>query len=71
MSAQSLFICRAEKGLGAKLIGFREVILATENIHSLREPCDILQWIFRVYDSEGTGELPVRKLKDIIQQIIV
>ena len=58
------------RGWGAKLIGFREIILATENVHSLREPCDILQWIFRVYDSEAVGELPVKKLKDMIEQMI-
>ena len=59
-----------KKGWGAKLIGFREVVLATENIHCLREPSDILQWVFRIYDSEAAGELQVKKLKDIILQII-
>jgi Ca2+-binding EF-hand superfamily protein len=68
---QAVDVFFQRKGWGAKLIGFREVILATENIYSLREPADILQWIFRIYDSEAAGELPVRKLTDIIKRIIV
>lgn len=60
-----------KRGWGAKLIGFREVILATESLNKLKEPFDILQWLFRIFDAEGKGELPVSRLKEIIKQIIM
>jgi len=47
------------------------VILATESLNKLKEPFDILQWLFRIFDAEGKGELPVSRLKEIIKQIIM
>ena len=59
-----------KRGWGAKLIGFREVLLATHNIGELHKPHHILRWIFRVFDGEGAGEIPVSKIENIISSLL-
>ena len=59
-----------KRGWGAKLIGFREVILATECVSDLNQPNKVLRWLFRVFDAEGKGEISVRKIELIIVSIL-
>ena len=63
--SSSLFL-----GWGNRLIGFREVILATENIQTLDDPVKVLRWIFKVYDFDAKGYIPVTDIESIVQQII-
>ena len=57
-------------GWGSRFIGFREVILATENINNLDDPVKVLRWIFKVYDFDAKGYIPVTDIESIVQQII-
>ena len=57
-------------GWGSRLIGFREVILATENIDELNDPVKVLRWIFKVYDYDAKGYIPISEMESIVQQII-
>lgn len=59
-----------KKGWGVKLIGFREVLLATEGIHKLHRPDEILRWIFRVYDVHAAGEIYVFKIDSIVNSLL-
>ncbi len=59
-----------KRGWGVKLIGFREVLLATHNIHNLHKPDHILRWIFRIQDAEGAGEIPVSRIENIISSLL-
>ena len=59
-----------KRGWGAKLIGFREVVLATEGIAHLDKPEEILKWIFRVHDSNADGEIPVNRIESIISSLL-
>ena len=59
-----------KRGWGSKLIGFREVLLATEGISKLSKPDEILRWIFRVYDPRAIGEISVYKLDSMINSIL-
>jgi Ca2+-binding EF-hand superfamily protein len=61
---------RNRKGWSTRLIGFREVILATVNISNLDDPEKVLRWIFRVHDFNGTGAVPVSKLGSMIDMIL-
>ena len=57
-------------GWGSRLIGFREVILATENLQTLDAPVKVLRWIFKVYDFDAKGYIPVTDIESIVQHII-
>ena len=57
-------------GWGSRLIGFREVMLATENINNLDDPVKVLRWIFKVYDFDAKGYIPVKHMESIVQQVI-
>ena len=59
-----------KRGWGAKLIGFREVLLATEGISKLSKPDEILRWIFRVYDQHAVGEISVYKIESMMNSIL-
>jgi len=59
-----------KKGWAAKLLGFREVILATESIPYLNQPDKVLRWLFRVYDPHGKGEIPIGKIEPIVVSIL-
>ena len=52
------------------MIGFREVVLATEGIAHLDKPEEILKWIFRVHDSNADGEIPVNRIESIISSLL-
>ena len=58
------------KGWGSRLIGFREVILATENIGSINEPINVLRWIFKVFDINATGFMRVVKIPRVVRVLI-
>ena len=58
------------RGWGSRLIGFREVTLATENINKLKKPKDILTWIFRVFDSRGQGCIETERILELVDHII-
>jgi len=57
-------------GWGSRFVGFREVMLATENINYLDDPVKVLRWIFKVYDFDAKGYIPVTDIESIVQQII-
>ena len=57
-------------GWSCRLIGFREVILATENLKCLNNPEKLLRWIFRVYDYKGVGKINVHAMPNMIVQLI-
>jgi Ca2+-binding EF-hand superfamily protein len=57
-------------GWSARLIGFREVILATENVQNLDDPVKVLRWLFKIYDFDARGQIHVSHIKSIVQQII-
>jgi len=59
-----------KRGWGAKLIGFREVLLATEGISKMSKPDEILRWIFRVYDQHAVGEISVYKIESMMNSIL-
>lgn len=59
-----------KRGWGVKLIGFREVILATESIPYLNQPDKILRWLFRVFDSEGKGDIHIQKIEPIVVSLL-
>lgn len=61
---------RNRKGWNTRLIGFREVILATENIHFLTQPEKIMRWIFKIHDYNGKGYISVYKISVIVDQIL-
>ena len=46
------------------------MILATENINNLDDPVKVLRWIFKVYDFDAKGYIPVTDIESIVQQII-
>ena len=52
------------------MIGFREVILATEGIAHLDNPEEVLKWIFRVHDPNADGEIPVSRIEHIISSLL-
>ncbi|QQP51300.1 Hypothetical protein FKW44_012622 [Caligus rogercresseyi] len=52
------------------LIGFREVVLASEMKDNLRGPESILQWVFRIYDINGEGNIKCKDIPSILQQIL-
>ena len=47
-----------------------EVVLATEGIHKLHKLNEILRWIFRVYDSQGKGEIHVSKIESMVNSLL-
>ena len=53
-----------------RLIGFREVVLATENVNRLRNPDEILRWVFRIFDASGSGYLETEKVADMTDVIL-
>ena len=57
-------------GWSGRFIGFREVVLATENVNKLKAPEEILRWIFRIFDSSGTGFIKTEKIKGMVEIII-
>ena len=57
-------------GWGSRFIGFREVTLATESVENLDDPVKVLRWIFKVYDFDAKGYIPVTDMESIVQQII-
>ena len=59
-----------KRGWGAKLIGFREVILATEGIANLDGPEEVLKWIFRVHDPNADGEISILHIETIISSLL-
>ena len=59
-----------KKGWGVKLIGFREVVLATESIQKLNQPNEVLKWIFRIHDFEAKGEIPIAKIPLMINSLL-
>ena len=59
-----------KRGWGSKLIGFREVLLATEGINKLNKPDEILRWIFRVYDQQAAGEISVYKIESMVNSLL-
>jgi len=44
--------------------------LATENIDELNDPVKVLRWIFKVYDYDAKGYIPISEMESIVQQII-
>ena len=59
-----------KKGWGCKLIGFREVVLATEGIQKMHKPDEILRWIFRVHDTTARGEIVVQRIESMINSLL-
>ena len=45
-------------------------MLATENINNLDDPVKVLRWIFKVYDFDAKGYIPVKHMESIVQQVI-
>lgn len=62
-------ICPISGGWSGRFIGFREVVLATENVNKLKSPQEILRWIFRIFDTNGTGFILTAKIKDMVEII--
>ena len=44
--------------------------MATENIDELNDPVKVLRWIFKVYDYDAKGYIPISEMESIVQQII-
>ncbi|XP_040563280.1 uncharacterized protein [Lepeophtheirus salmonis] len=64
-------ICARNKGTWEnKLIGFREVILASEMKDNIQGPKSVLQWVFRIYDVHGEGKIKCKDIPNIFQQIL-
>ena len=60
----------SRSGWSTKMIGFREVILATDAVYNLRDPEQILRWIFKINDIDAEGEIPVADLERVMRQIV-